>query len=336
MDIQSFFRLKNLIGSGANMAQPGLDTYSNSADSMSSPSPDNTPPSDTNSDLLDQFQPRHTITDQYTNALANMPQRPQPGMLRNIAAGIAGMGAGAGAQGISGGQPIGFKYDPRMADIASDKVKYPDYDNQLQDWQNQVKALGLGATEEDRANLNEAKRLAGNADRDIKQQAVDVKQQQIDINWKKEQDIYNTKYREETDKVATADANLMQKKRKLDLEGESIANLKEFQQAEIASRNARINAQKIFDDHKIEELKMNHEKQMAEMERKYLPKYTNTTATYNEAGQVTGRQSVTGPVRGNVRMVRPNPSTGVDEEIDVPENKVQDFIDNYGGRRKNP
>src|SRR6185295_13859300 len=118
MDIQSFLRLKNLFPQP--MAQPGLDTYSNSADTMMPPLSglDNTPAPDTNSNLLEAFQPRHTISDQYTSALSSMPQRPQPGALRNVAAAIAGMGAGASAQGISGGQPIGFKYDPRMDDIA--------------------------------------------------------------------------------------------------------------------------------------------------------------------------------------------------------------------------
>lgn len=335
MDLQSFLRMKDLFSQGANLAQPGLDTYSDSASSMNQAPSDNTPPPTANQDLLDQFNPRHAITDQYTQALSNMPQRPVPGKLRNVAAAMAGLGAGSSPQGIAGGQPIGFKYDPRMTDIASDKVKYPDYDNQLQDWQNQVKALGLGATEEDRANLNEAKRLAGNADREIKEQGINIKQQQVDINRKKENDIYETKKREGLDKIAQADKVLTMRQKELELKGKTLETQAAWHQAATAANQARTEMERIEHEHKISVQQMNHEEAMANLEKKYLPKYTNTTATYNEAGQVTGRQSVTGPVRGNVRMIRPNPSTGVDEEIDVPENKVQDFIDNYGGRRKN-
>lgn len=332
MDLQSFLRLKSLFGAGANLAQPGLDT-SNLDPSANMPSVDNTPDDSTNQDLLSQFTPRHDITDQYTQSLTNMPQRPVPGGLRRVGAAIAGLGAGSSPQGISGGQPIGFKFNPAAADLASDKVNYPDYDNQLQDWMNKTKALGAGATEEDRANLNESRRLAGNADREIKQQAVEIKLKQVAINEKKENDIYETKKREGLDKITQADKVLAMRQKELELKGKTLETQAAWHQAATAAAQARTEMERIEHEHKITVIGLNHEKEMAALEQKNLPKYTNTQVTYDDQNRPISRSSTTGPIRGNVRMGRM--VNGQEQIVDVPENKVQDFIDNYGGYRKN-
>jgi hypothetical protein len=239
-----------------------------------------------------------------------MPQRPVPGKLRQLGASLAGLGAGSSAMGISDGQPIGFKFNPTQADLATDKVNYPDYDNKLNDWITQTKALGLGANEEDKANLNEAKRLAGNADRDIKQQKLDLDQQKIDIAWTKEKDIFETRKREDADKVAMADAKLAVAKRKVEIEGENVANMKLYHQAEIESRNARTEAQKTIADEHLAEFKMQNAKQMAEIafRREQAARETNVTRTYDQnTGLPISQTSTTRPLPANILT---DPKTG--------------------------
>src|SRR5258706_9649680 len=124
MDLQAFQRMMQIFPgvndpSGNTGVGPGM---------VSSP----------NNDSLDTYQPRTDISSKLTSALGDMPIRPEPGMLRRIGAGIAGFGAGGSAQGIVGGQPIGYKYDPKAADFASNKVEYGDFDTQLNDWQNKI------------------------------------------------------------------------------------------------------------------------------------------------------------------------------------------------------
>ena len=165
MDLQAFQRMMQIF--------PGVNDPSNGTGmgpGMQSIGGDMMPPANVQNDSLDTYQPRTAISDQLTSHLANMPIRPEASNLRKIGASIAGFGAGGGAQAVVGGQPIGYSYNPDKAKKASDEVEFGNFDNQLNDWQNQIKALGIGANEEDRANAGEVKRLAGNAKNDIDQQ----------------------------------------------------------------------------------------------------------------------------------------------------------------------
>lgn len=323
-------RMRNLFGGVANMAMPGLDTSRLDTPDM----PDNTQPDDSNTNLLSQFQPKTTNSDRLTEALGNMPERPTPSRLRQIGASIAGLGAGSSAMGISSGQPIGFKFNPASADLARDKVNYGDFDNQLNDYQNKIKTLALGANEEDKANAGEVKRIAGEEQRNINQQKADILQQIADTLAEKNKNIYETKKAENLRKVGEADAKLALAKQALDLKKDSIEALQDYHKAELASIDARRKAQTEDDAFKLDETKRMHDAQIARLkvlnDNTGAGKEADTSYTYDKQGNITGRKTVTKPASGMVRMLAKDGKT----EVDVPSNKVDDFINNYGGSRK--
>ena len=327
MDLQTFQRMMQIFPgvndpSGGTGVGPGMQ-----------------PPIQPN-DTLDTYQPRTQISDQLTSHLANMPIRPEASNLRKIGASIAGFGAGGGAQAVVGGQPIGYSYNPDKAKKASDEVEFGNFDNQLNDWQNQIKALGIGANEEDRANAGEVRRLAGNAKNDIDQQKVEVAQQRADSY----QQNADTKIKEETDKhefsmqklrdnVETADKKLALAKQNYELKKNSTEAMQAYHDAELASIGARREAQTADDKFKLEDQKRRTDSQIEHQrilnESIKSGKTTDTSLTYDAAGNVTGKRVTSGPAQGKTRMLS---SDGV-TQVDVPNDKVDDFIKNYGGKR---
>ncbi len=250
MDLQSYLRLVN------NFPLPDDPSQGTGIGPGMQPQPDIQAP------MNNGYNPRTAISSQLTDALGNMPQRPDVGMMKNIAAKIAGLGAGANAQGISGGQPIGFKYNPREAELASDEVKYGKYNNEMSDFQNRVKALGIGANEEDRYNTNERIRTNNAQTQEVNRQKADILQQRADafdqqvaIADRKENDIHETKMADLDRKIKEADAKLELAKVKLGQGQQSIDNLKAFHDAQINSLNARHNADLAQKNHQLDEAK---------------------------------------------------------------------------------
>lgn len=330
MDIQNFLRLKSLFGQP--MAQPGIDTYSGSMPPIEPMGSGNE---------LDTYQPRTAISSQLTSELGNMPIRPQPGMMRRIGASLAGFGAGANAQGIDHGQPIGFKFNPAAADLASDKVKYGDFDNQLSDWQNKVKSLSLGATEEDRANAGEITRLKNEAANDINQQKVGVAQQRADAYDKSmevkelaEQNKHETAMAKIKANIEKADAQLALAKQKHEVNKKNTEFMQEFHNAELAARAAREEFHQKDAEFRNEQLQRRVD---STVERNKIlnqsssgsGKETTSSYEYDDQGRPKRKKVISGPAQGRVRML-----TKDGDEVDIPENKVDDFIKNYGGKRK--
>lgn len=324
MDLQSFQRLLSIFPANAI-------TDSSNGTGLG---PGMTMPVDTNADLTNSYEPRHQISDQLTDTLGNMPERPVPGRLRNIGAAIAGMGAGANAQGIVGGQPIGFKFDPRMANIASDQVKFGDYDNKLNDWQNKVKALGIGATEEDRANAGEVTRLRNEATNDINQQKVDVARQRADAY----QQNADTKITEEANKHETAmaklkakivesDEKLMLAKKNYELKKNSTEAMQAYHNAELASIAARREAQTEDDKFKLEDQKRRTDSivernkilnESTSMKSGATEKETSTSI-YDSTGKITDRKVIrTGPTQDKVTMIGKDGKSYL-----IPKNKIE-------------
>lgn len=333
MDLQAFQRMMQIF--------PGINDPSNGSGmgpGMQSFNEPNVAPDISSS--LDSYQPRTDISSKLTSTLGNMPIRPDPSNLRKIGAAIAGFGAGGSPMTVSGGQPIGYKYDPKSADIASDKVKYGDFDNQLNDWQNQVKALGIGATEEDRANAGEVKRLAGQAKTDIDQQKVDVAnrradayQQNADTKIKEEADKHEYSMKKLSDNIATADKKLALAKQNYELKKNSTEAMQAYHDAELASIAARREAQTEDDKFKLEDQKRRTDAitELSRIRGEALKsgKQTDTTLNYDSSGNVTGKKVVSGPVRGKTRMMSADGNL-----VDIPDDKVDDFIKNYGGKRQ--
>jgi hypothetical protein len=303
MDLQAFQRMMQIFpaqgitdpSQGTGMG-PGMNV-------MNAPAPDVT--SDISSGL-DSYQPRTAISDKLTARLGEMPVRPEPGMLRRIGASIAGFGAGGGAQAVVGGQPIGYKYDPKAADFASNKVEYGDFDNQLNDWQNQIKALGIGANEEDRANAGEVKRLAGNAKNEIDQQKIDVAnkradayQQNADTKIQEEKDKHEYSMQKLRDNIATAEKKLALAKQNYELKKNSTEAMQAYHDAELASIAARREAQTEDDKFKLEDQKRRTDSTIEynriRGEALQSGKVTDTSVTMDKNGNPIAKRVVTRP-----------------------------------------
>src|SRR5260221_3578412 len=304
MDQLTWERLKNLFPNDQSMppmAMPGIDT-SRLDQTSNLPNPDvpsglNTAPPNFNTSA-NAYYPRTQISSQLTGALTNMPVRPEPGKLRNVAASIAGLGGGSSAMGISGGQTIGFRFDPTNAARAENQVKYGDFNNQMQDWENQVGALSKGAAEEDRANTNERIRINNAETQEINRQKAQILQQRADAldkqtetNRIKEKDIHDTKMADMNRKIQEADAKLAVAKQNLTLRGQSIANLKAYHDAEIASIGARRLAQTEDDKFKLEDMQRLHTGQLERMkilnEKTVQDKnYAQETDVYDAQGNI--------------------------------------------------
>ncbi len=331
MDLQTFQRMMQIFPgvndpSGGTGVGPGMMTSANVSPSI----PD-----------LDSYQPRTTISNKLTATLGDMPVRPDPSNLRKVGAAIAGFGAGGSAQAVVGGQPIGYKYDPKAADLASDKVKFGDFDNQLNDWQNQVKALGIGANEEDRANAGEVRRLAGNAKNEIDQQKIDVAnkradayQQNADTKIKEEADKHEYSMQKLRDAVATADKKFAQLQKDYEVKKNNSEWLREYHQAELASIAARRAAQTEDDKFKLEDQKRRTDAQveLSRIRGEALKsgKETDTNYVYGPDGTtIISKRVKSGIVQKMVPVIDKNGMSG-----SVPEDKVDEFIRDHGGKRQ--
>ncbi len=324
---------------GMPMAQPGIDTqYGGGQVPPDESIDDTTAPSE---NALNGYVPRTAISTQLTNTLGNMPMRPQPSGLRNVAASIASLGAGAGAQGIAGGQPIGFSYNPDRAEKAYNDVNYGDYDNKMNDFQNQVKSLALGANEEDRANAGEVKRLYGEAKNDVDQQKVAVAQQRADsyqyaqeVKEKAETDKHESYMEKLKNDVAKADKAFAVANENLRIKGKTADNLNAYHMAQLAQVNAR-HATVVADlEFKHEQSKRRND---AYIERQRIlnagspgsPKTTTTEMEYNAAGQGTKKTVKSGPTQNLVPVYDKDGNPGF-----VPADKVDEFIRDHGGSRQ--
>lgn len=103
------------------------------------------------------FNPQTEATDRLRNYEHEMPQRndPQfaPGKLRSTGAFLAGLGTGS-AQGINGGQPIGFKSDVPTSLKVQDAIRNESYYKAKDDYEDRLKPLKESAEAEGRLNSN--------------------------------------------------------------------------------------------------------------------------------------------------------------------------------------
>jgi len=251
------------------------------------------------------------LSDQLTQLLGNMPQREEPGKLRSVAAAIAAFGAGGSPEGISMGQPIGYHYNPDAAKRASDNVIDAPYDKKLSDWATKAKALGIGATEEDRRNNNETVAGIKQQQIDVNQQRADAYQQNADTKIKEESDKHEYSMQKLADNVKTADAKLVQAAQKLKQNQNNIDNLKEYHQAELVSKDARTELMREDMTFKQNQSQLVNEARIKRMEilnQNNGTKQTVKTAKRDANGNIISTTSTTGPV-GNSSLIT-DPSSG--------------------------
>jgi hypothetical protein len=188
MDLQSILRLASLFGQPQSMDQTnpsgvmappptGMPQPSSQLPSMPSGGLSMPPPHN----VMDLYQPRTAISQQYTDQLANMPVR-QP------------IGPGRGLLGIASSALIGAK-NPALGIESGNQIINAPYDRAMADWSTRAKALQAGATEEDRSNTNKrllaeqtvAKEEAGVKEADaVKQRDVVNKQKDIALQTAKD------------------------------------------------------------------------------------------------------------------------------------------------------
>ena len=201
MDPQSILRLMAMFGQQQQVPQ------TNSAQVMN-PTPFNpagmglqsgqmsAPPPIDQYDPLARFKqlynPRTDISQQYSTALGQMPQR-QP------------ISAGRGIGAIAASALIGAHNPALGYGIGQDVINGP-YDKQLGDWNNKVGALGKGAAEEDRYNVNQRQL----ADETVRSELADQKQE--DLN--KQNEVKNQQNQE---KISNAEARTEVYRQKMEI-----------------------------------------------------------------------------------------------------------------------
>ena len=140
---------------GSNVGMGPEDFFALRANQIYNPSNFDAPEqNDLNlNNIMQGYKPQTKISDLYQQSLLDMPQRQQPGKLRHIAAALAG---------LSG--------DPKAADFVLNKPYY----TKLQDWETKTGALGKGATEEDKRNINSRLAITQQVANIIKQQNAET------------------------------------------------------------------------------------------------------------------------------------------------------------------
>jgi hypothetical protein len=221
-------------------SQPSMMPQPIGADSPINPSLVNTEAASVPPDTgMDSYIPRHSISDKYTAGLENPPVDQSLSKWRRLA-GIVSGGLMAGTSGdIAGGVKLG----EHVQDYPNEKARNEYYDR--------MKLLGIGATEEDKANAGEVSRLYKEAQTNIGQQKADIAQQRADSY----QQAQDTKELAETQKhetamtklknaVEMADAKLAFANKKLSLDQNNKDAILEFKRAELDSKNARHDVEK--------------------------------------------------------------------------------------------
>lgn len=302
--------------SGGSGIGPGLASLMNAFSGTNSP----------------DYAPRTSNSSMFQNALANMPQRPESSGLRRVAGAIAGLGAGSSPLGIVGGSPIGFRYDPTREAFANEQVLDNGYNNKLNDWSTRVKALGLGATEEDRANTNERIRLNN-------EEANRIRQQNANTQQKKENDIRDSKINQLQQKSDEAQNKLDFAKAEAERKQGNADAIQKLHQATLDSLNAQRALDNARKDAQLEELQKQHdaqtqnwERQRADYERRLdqldpmnRPTTQKTEQVKDAQGNITGTKTTqTGKSQPNTTTILTSPdgkrydtSTWSKEQIDA-------------------
>lgn len=105
--------------------------------------------------LAELFSPSANAQTELNNYMRSMPNRSdyQPGKFRQIAASVAGLGAG-GPLGIVGGQPIGYRSDIPTGLKVKDAILNSEFNQALEDWETRLKPLSELTEAERAANTN--------------------------------------------------------------------------------------------------------------------------------------------------------------------------------------
>lgn len=226
---------------------------------------------DNNSPLLSLSSIDTPIMNQYRDFLTKGAPNPQdyaPSKTRRLLGAIAGFGAGLLPVGISGGQPIGARFDPAAANYATSQVEDEPLKKATTAYDTRAKALQAGANVEEKLVGNE-RGLAALQEREQSNQRLrDIQQQRADFARDKENTENQRKIAEDKQKsdkavadaeakAAEADRKAAQFQQKFQADQENRDNINKWHEAQLAAIQAR-----------AELTNAQHEAQLAETKRK--------------------------------------------------------------------
>lgn len=216
------------------------------------------------------------ILNQYKNLLSNPPNPNDyaPSRGRRVLAALAGMGAGAAPISSYGGQPTGFRYDPKAQLTVQDTIQNEPFDRAMRNYDLQANNLGKGATVEEKEITNQRLGDVARANEGLKgrkleidQQAADVKQQQADIARKKEQDIYETKQKELQQKADKAAQDLAEKQKEFEGKQANFEQQLQVHKLQLEAADATHKLQIAQKDRALEEAKRLHDLESANWDK---------------------------------------------------------------------
>lgn len=158
----AYLRLKNIMG-GVDEEDAPNDMANSFDDGMYGGDGDIGQPSNNPlPSMSDLYKPSNVANGALTSHLNAMPNRDDfhASIGRKVLAGIAGLGAGVGPAGISGGSPIGFRGNSEAAFKTANGIVNQPYNQAVDDWDNKLKPLEVNAKLEDNDNTNN--RIAAN------------------------------------------------------------------------------------------------------------------------------------------------------------------------------
>lgn len=265
-----------------------------------------------NDDTTAPLPYKSTLSDRLADTLSNMPQRPQPSKFQSIAAAIAGFGAGGSPAGIVGGQPIGYRFNPQANAVAADQVKYGDYDNQVADWTNKVKALATGATEEDKANANTRLTNYGIENQRLKGTQQNINQQRADIAQQRADDARDKAIEETKRKADDAQKKLEFAEKEATRKQGDFETLSKLNQAKLDAMNSQHDLDRAQRDKALDEQKRKNDAVIESIMNKNLPKEKQVKVQRDKGGNITGVNTIT----GNAPATKPSDPLGIRPEGD--------------------
>ncbi len=199
--------------------------------------------------LRQLYQPQSAASDRFNQLLQQMPQREQPGKLRQIAALMAGLGTGGPAE-YYNGMALGFKSNPSESLKVQSAIRDEPYNQKMQDWTTRLKPAEYAANLERETNAGneraanqqyqreqEAQRLAENERKDKAAEADKIRLRELEQKrWDDEHNDRAAKL-QQTAADAQKKAEMLQQKYEAD-QGNKEALLK-LKEAELSSLNAR-------------------------------------------------------------------------------------------------
>lgn len=217
--------------------------------------------------MQELYNPEFTDQNNFRGAVSDMPARSnyQPGKLRQVAAAMAGLGAGVQPASMWGGVPVGMRSSPEAAYRVTRGINEAPFDAATEDWKNKIGPLGTLANreetrnKEDRINANETvtRELSDNKEKN----ANVVNLQKLEDARKKEADIWATKQADMQRKIDESNAKLEQAAERMKQQGENQVAVLEFHRAQLAAQDARHALDISTRERAMDETKRQHDEQ---------------------------------------------------------------------------